>query len=260
MSLGAAVIGSKLYLVGGQNRQSRAIKEGTVLDLATGGVKNIAPMSVARYGFSLVSFQGCLYAGGGFDGTSCLKLCETYDPVKDQWTRLPEMQQSRTFAGSTVVGDLICLAGGWSWSPLDSVEVFNTQSGEWVQGIPNMTCKRDGLSCTTLKDELYILGGENLEEVSLDTCEKYNFKAKMWTKIKDMKNRRDNFASVTFDSRILAFGGDRHVFGGRITDVAEAYDEQVQWQTSKQMMTPRGGHAAVVAEVPFNLLLRDEDN
>ena len=162
------------------------------------------------------------------------------------------------------MGDLTCLAGGWSgFRYLDSVEVFNTQSGEWVQGIPNMTCKRGGLSCTTLNDELYALGGENLEEASLDTCEKYNFKTKMWTKIKDMKNRRGNFASVTFYSRILAFGGDRYehdVFEARITNVAEAYDEQAQWQTSKQMMTPRAGHAAVVAEMPFNLLLRNEDN
>ena len=45
----------------------------------------------------------------------------------------------------------------------------------------------------------------------------------------DMKNPRCNFASVTFDSRILAFGGERYgqgVFQG-IADV-ESYDEQVQ--------------------------------
>ena len=172
------------------------------------------------------------------------------------------MQQSRSYAGSTVVGDLICLAGGWSEGRcLDSVEVFNTQSGEWVQGIPNMTCETGGLSCTTLNDELYALGGYN-QGRSLDTCEKYNFKAKTWTKVKDMKNPRDDFASVIFDSRILAIGGERYYqgdFQARIADV-EAYDEQGQWQTSKKMMKQRACHAAVVAEIPYNLLLRDEDN
>ena len=76
-----------------------------------------------------------------------------------------------------------------------------------------------------------------------------------------MESPRSYFASVTFDSRILAIGGERFdqdVFQA-IADV-EAYDEQVQLQTSKKIMTPRSNHAAVVAEIPYNLLLRDEDN
>ena len=59
--LGAAVIGSKLYLVGGTNEQ-RHFKEGAVVDLATGKKKNMAPMSVARCYMSLVSHKGYLYA------------------------------------------------------------------------------------------------------------------------------------------------------------------------------------------------------
>ena len=62
---------------------------------------------------------------------------------------------------------------------------------------------------------------------------------------------------------ILAIGGarfDQGVFQGRIAHVKEAHDEQVKWQTSKKMMTLRARHAAVVAEMPYNLLLRDEDN
>ena len=62
----AALIGSKLYLVGGRNGQ-RCFKEGTVVNLASGEKKNIAPMSVARCGMNLVSHKGYLYAIGGFD-------------------------------------------------------------------------------------------------------------------------------------------------------------------------------------------------
>ena len=53
--LGAAVIGSKLYLVGGRLNGQRHFKEGAVVDLATGQNKNNAPMSVARSEMNLVT-------------------------------------------------------------------------------------------------------------------------------------------------------------------------------------------------------------
>ena len=77
--LGAAVIGSKLYLVGGTNFQ-RHFKEGAVLDLANGGKKNIAPMSVVRPYMNLVSIKGYLYAVGGVGQ----KTIEQYDPAQNQ--------------------------------------------------------------------------------------------------------------------------------------------------------------------------------
>ena len=42
-----------------------------------------------------------------------------------------------------------------------------------------------------------------------------------------------------------------------LAEDVKAYDEQLQWQTTK-MLPPRHSHAAVVAEMPFKHLLRDE--
>ena len=177
------------------------------------------------------------------------------DPDQDKWTMLPEMKESRAYAGCTVVGDFICMAGGQSadWRPLDSVEIFNTKTGEWLQEIPRMNQGRAAPSCASLNGELYVLGGWRLGR-TLHSCEKYSLSTKTWTTIRNMESPRFYFASVTFGSKVLAIGGDDDQF---LSDV-EAYDEQKS-QVQSKMRTGRYEHAAVVAEMPFRHLLRDED-
>ena len=242
--LGAAVIGSKIYLVGGEGDGGEG-EEGAVVDLATGEKKNIAPMSVARVFMSMVSLKGCLYAVGGFDGHIKHKTIEKYDPAQNQWSVIAEMKQRRSDAGCTVVGEFICVAGGTDGrNKLSSVEVYNTTTEEWLQGIPDMSKGRSGLSCATLNGELYVLGG--CDGVGrLSSCEKYNFTTNQWTMLANMESPRSNFATCVFDTKILAFGGLTE--GDDATNQVEAYDEsEDRWTKCKEMVNGRSGHAAVV--------------
>ena len=149
------------------------------------------------------------------------------------------MKHQRSDAGCTVVGDFICVAGGTDGRiQHSSVEVYNTSTGKWLRGIPNMSMRRTGLSCASLNDELYVFGGYPLK----GSCEKYNFTTKKWTNLGSMNNHRYGLASIIFDSKIFAIGGD---FG--TCSSAEVYDATNNtWTKCEGMPVRRYGIAGVV--------------
>lgn len=48
----------------------------------------------------VIDYAGLLYAIGGFDGVSPLKSMESYDPLTNQWTALPDMATKRFGLGA----------------------------------------------------------------------------------------------------------------------------------------------------------------
>jgi len=241
---GAAVIGTKLYLVGGTDG-ARYFNTGFVIDLESGVSKRIAPMHSARCYVSMVSMDGCLYTAGGFDGIRRLSSLECYDPDDNQWKIMARMKKVRSDAGCAVVGQKICIAGGFDGqNQLNTVEVYNVKSDKWTT-LPRMTTKRSGLSCAGLGGELYVLGGYD-GVTRLATCEKYNFQTKQWTRIGNMLTPRSNFAACVYQEKILVFGG----FDGirkRITDRVEAYQKtENSWMKRRSIEVERSALAACV--------------
>ena len=203
--LGAAVIDSKLYLVGGTNGQQYLNWCG-VLDLATGEGKRLGPMKSARCYMCLETYGGKLYAVGGFDGQIRLNTMEEYTPQNNRWERQARMKQIRSDAGSTVVGDKLCILGGFDGrTQLRSGEAFNFKTNKWSP-LTKMTFKRSGLSCATMNNQLYVLGGYDGHH-RLNSCEMYSFETKKWTLVCDMDTARSNFSCCIYEGKILVCGG-----------------------------------------------------
>jgi hypothetical protein len=62
----------------------------------------ITPMLSRRSGTGAVSFNGFLYAVGGYDGVNRLRTCERYDPKEKKWTRIAVMNSPRSNFGIEV--------------------------------------------------------------------------------------------------------------------------------------------------------------
>ena len=107
-----------------------------------------------------------------------------------------------------------------------------------------MSKRRSGLSCASLNEELYVLGGYD-GIGRLASCEKYNFTTKKWTNLGPMDCPRSNFTSCIFESKIVAIGG----YAGRTgtTSRVEVYDEAKNtWTKCKGMTVRRSAIAGVV--------------
>lgn len=203
--LGAATIGSKVYLVGGTNGV-RHFNDTSCIDLVTKQGKVLGPMNSPRCYVCLVTLDGFLYACGGFDGTKRLSTMERFEPSKNQWTQMAKMKSVRSDASCAVLNGKIYVVGGFDGhTQLDTVECYNPKTDKWTQ-VPKLSTKRSGVVCTAFRGELYVLGGFDGNR-RLKTCEKYNVKTKRWIPIADMITPRSNFTAAVVDGRIMVFGG-----------------------------------------------------
>ena len=57
----------------------------------------VAPMSSPRTGLGVTVLMNDIYVLGGHDGSRYLKSCYKYNPRKDFWTEVSEMNSARCY-------------------------------------------------------------------------------------------------------------------------------------------------------------------
>ena len=90
---GVAALDNKIYVTGGSD--SPTMSGVDCYDLDTNTWSQMANMNIGRYGHSLVSLHGRLYAIGGYRVDSV----EVYDPDNNTWTLL-QQKLDGTMAGA----------------------------------------------------------------------------------------------------------------------------------------------------------------
>jgi len=122
-SAAGAVIGDKIYVVGGRQMvaqpdgRSRPVNVATleVYDPATDRWETRAPMPLAQGGLAAAAHDGKLYVFGGEQFVPQARVFAeawVYDPASDRWSALPAMPTPRHGHGAAVVGNRIFLMGG----------------------------------------------------------------------------------------------------------------------------------------------------
>ncbi|TDQ04956.1 Kelch repeat-containing protein [Labedaea rhizosphaerae] len=102
-SASAAGLGGLLYLVGGfipSGPDSGTTTDSVLVhDPAGNGWTALSPMPTPREKFRLVALEDHLYALGGFSADEqSMSSVERYDPARDQWSAVHDMQESRILA------------------------------------------------------------------------------------------------------------------------------------------------------------------
>ncbi len=118
-SVGAAVINGRIYAVGGQQTtrpwnetETNSLNTNEEYDPSTDSWTSKAPMPTARYGPSVVAFNGVVYAIGGYASPASLGTNEAFDPVANTWSAHQAMPTPRFWAGGVVVDGRIFVVGG----------------------------------------------------------------------------------------------------------------------------------------------------
>ena len=87
---GAAVVGDRLYLIGGSTESGERTAAVQIYDFNAGQWSRGADLPVAREG-AVMAWEGKIYAPGGYDGITALRDFQIYDPAADRWEKLPEL-------------------------------------------------------------------------------------------------------------------------------------------------------------------------
>jgi N-acetylneuraminic acid mutarotase len=164
---GAAVIGDRLYVVGGELDYALeslpAIATMEVYDFKTGEWSEGPAMPTARHHFGAAALDGKLYAVGGRDaGEISLDAVERFDPATSRWEALPPLPEGSgaltvTAAGGEVyaIGGGHDEAGGWV-SP--ATWAFDPGPGQWRRA-PNLGVPRHGHAAASFDGRIFVFGG-----------------------------------------------------------------------------------------------------
>lgn len=110
-SAGLAVLGDKVYAVGGFNGSLR-VRTVDVYDAATDSWTTCNNMEARRSTLGVAVLNGMIYAVGGFDGSTGLSSAEVFDTRTQDWTMIASMSTRRSSVGVGVVNNLLYAVGG----------------------------------------------------------------------------------------------------------------------------------------------------
>jgi N-acetylneuraminic acid mutarotase len=178
----AAVIGTNIYLVGGETHTA-VLNENDVYDTLTNTWSRAKRMPTKRATLAAVGLGGVVYAIGGssFTGTP-LATVEAYDPVSDSWSTkapLPTPVDSMT---ATVYNGLIYVVGGFNDStgmPFNGVQTYNPVTNTWASVAP-MNIAKSFSFVGTVGSEIVAAAGSVGSRAIIDN-EVYDPTSNTWT-------------------------------------------------------------------------------
>lgn len=95
---GLAVLGDKVYAVGGFNGSLR-VRTVDVYDPVADTWSTCCSMEARRSTLGVAVLNGCIYAVGGFDGSTGLSSAEMFDPRIQEWRMIDSMSTRRSSVG-----------------------------------------------------------------------------------------------------------------------------------------------------------------
>ena len=176
---GTAVVGDKLYVVGGAPNTFGATAQGSpyatleIYDFRTGEWSRGPDMPVPRHHLVAAGLGGKLYVVGGRSG-----LLDTnndvpptgefdrYDPKTEEWVRLPALPFPASYPGITTAAGKIVVVGGEDQTQWEdgggwvtpAAWAFDPKAGRWER-LPDLNIERRGMGAASVGGRVYVLSG-----------------------------------------------------------------------------------------------------
>jgi uncharacterized protein (TIGR03437 family) len=164
-----------------------------------------------------------------------------YDPTRDRWQRVGQMNTPRGASGVAVIGTSIYVAGGLTaLGSVQDFEVFDTVSQRWTR-LPDMPTARDHLTAQAVGGRVYAIAGRAAADLTAN--EEYDAATNRWRPRAPIPTARGGLASAAVDTRIQVFGGEGNSGTPEGTfRQNDEYDPATDaWRTLAPMPTPRHG-------------------
>jgi len=196
------------------------------------------PEARRRGAAGLAYHKGKFYLAGGLtEGHSggFVPWLDSYDPITQTWTALPDAPRPRDHFQLGVVGDRLVLAGGRTSSArtnevmsltIAEVDVYDIATGTFssLPASGNLPTLRAGTSTVVLNDQLLVLGGESTaQQPAHNEVEALNLQTGRWTSLAPLAEGRHGTGAVVWKGQIFTAAGSANRGGGPELQSLEAF-------------------------------------
>lgn len=175
----AAVVGDKIYVLGGADAGFVAVNYNQEVDPAAGTVTDMAPLPTARYFLGAVTWNDTLIYVMGGQSTTYHNVVEIYDPATNGWTTGTPMPITNRSFGCGISGDTIYVVAGYSagyiaQAYMGVIDPANPQTITWtaianVPTGPSGSPGRSRLQGAGVDGKFYFTGGDDWGTAAYDT-------------------------------------------------------------------------------------------
>ena len=225
---GAAMVGNKVYIVGGFKPSYGSFKathelfsidvSGNEHDLSSEKWVPLAPMSQARRSFACVSHSKHIYVFGGCDAKgNAIDTAKRYNTETDEWTDLPAMPEKRCWCAAGCVGDKIYIFGGDDNKKkiYGKTLVYNTtgENEPWESSTDlDMMTPRSKLTVVVKDHFILAIGGESSNPNKDLSIEVLDTRLNAWYRTRTPKTScrtvlAAGFLSINEEIKIILAGG-----------------------------------------------------
>lgn len=216
----ATLVAERLYVFGG--RGERPLQ---ALDLRTRQWSTLQPPPLEIHHVQAVSHDGKIHVisgfTGGFPDETPLSHVLVFDPVRNAWSRGPEIPaQRRRGAAGVVVHDGVAYVVGGNTAGHNSgyvawVDALDLRTGAWT-ALPDAPRPRDHFQAAVVGEKLYAAGGrlssQNTDEPLSKTVKPvdvFDLASRTWGSLEhDLPTARAGSATVALNGLLVVLGGE----------------------------------------------------
>lgn len=229
----AIVYNEKIYCVGAMT--GRYPDEKPVPKIYTYNPKNDTwsteiemPKDRLRGSTGAVVFQDKLYMVCGIQNghrSGHVRWFDVYDFKSKTWTKLKDAPRARDHFQATVANNkLYVLAGRLSKAPHETftytiaqVDVYDFEQKKWYTIKHNLPTLRAGTMSLTVKDKVYVIGGESQEQQKAhNEVEILDTHSHLWELGPFMQLGRHGTGAILYKNKIYVASGSGNKGGGRL--------------------------------------------
>ncbi|MCV9389263.1 Kelch repeat-containing protein [Reichenbachiella ulvae] len=247
---GAVAVNGKLYLLGG-----RRIQAVDVFDPKTNVWDSLSKVPQEMHHFQPIVYKNRVYIVGAFTGgypkESPIPHIWIYDPTTDQWSKGPEIPESRRRGGAAcvLIQDELYLIGGIQLGHTSGtvawVDRLNLETGEWKM-LTDAPHRRDHVVAASDGKCIYVLGGRTTDyheegrftaffDTAQPAVDKLDLKSMKWETMQNpLPVASAGGTAIHANNHIYYTGGE--------SDQKEAHDEV-------QVLDPKSDQWTIVAKL-----------
>lgn len=244
--VGAAVSDGRLVVAGGEEPTS---VDATVFayDIASNTWSDLPNLPAGRHGMAVAAVDKTVYAIGGATQPSHTASTGVGEALQTPprrlqaapvWRELKAAPLARQFAGSTVAGGKLWIAGGLTQDAASAaVYGYDPVIDNWTQG-PDLPIQLHHLAAVTYHNEIVVIGGwspANGNLSGLVSGRVFALRNGAWVELPPLTHPRVAEGAAVVGDKIVVFGGQAN---NQLVPTTEVFDG-TRWTDAAPIPTPR---------------------